>query len=252
MSGYLWSFGHKQAYNKFYEWFEKTFKINISSSRISRADICLDTDEIEFVESDIKSVVAKARKKVKYFVNGEYSLGRKFSGFTIGGGGSLMARIYNKSLEIKQSGKQWFEHIWRENGSSLTKDIWRVEFQLRRKILKEFDINTVEHLWSKLDRVWAYLTQDWLQLKQDYGDNNVSRRKVKRKWEIVQKAELGYKPLPSTREIIKMGDVNRLLDQAAGIGLSIAALAEHESIGDTVRVIETWIDMKLKKNMSSF
>lgn len=59
----MWSYGYKEAYNRFIDWFEQAFNVCVQETRISRVDICVDTDEIEFVESDIKSVVTKTRKK---------------------------------------------------------------------------------------------------------------------------------------------------------------------------------------------
>jgi len=47
--------------------------------------------------------------------------GSKFTGFSIGRGQPLLARIYDKSREIKQSGKIWFEQIWHDNGWILIK-----------------------------------------------------------------------------------------------------------------------------------
>ena len=47
----------------------------------------------------------------------------------------MLARIYNKSEEIKTTGKEWFKTIWLDNGWEGKKDVWRIEFQLRRKAL---------------------------------------------------------------------------------------------------------------------
>lgn len=41
-------------------------------------------------------------------------------------------KLYNKSKEIKVSHKEYIEHIWREEGMNLSKDIWRLEVSLNR------------------------------------------------------------------------------------------------------------------------
>ena len=51
----------------------------------------------------MEKVVTRARGKVNHFVNDEYYNGSEFSGFTIGRGDPLLARIYNKTLEVKKS-----------------------------------------------------------------------------------------------------------------------------------------------------
>lgn len=89
-------------------------------------------------------------------------------------------------------------------------------------------------------------------LKQTQGDTNISRRKVKRKWEFVQQAELEYKPTPNIREVVKMGNVNRLLDQTVGTTLSIAALADHDDLEHTLKIIKTWAEIWLKDKKTTF
>jgi hypothetical protein len=54
-----------------------------------------------FQPEDINQIVCRARRR-----RADYD-GRTLSGFTVGQG-VVMARIYNKSLEIKASGKDWF------------------------------------------------------------------------------------------------------------------------------------------------
>ncbi len=54
-----------------------------------------------------KKVVTRARGKVNHFVNDEYYNGSEFSGFTIGRGDPLLARIYNKTLEVKKISKNF-------------------------------------------------------------------------------------------------------------------------------------------------
>jgi hypothetical protein len=75
------------------------------------------------MESDIKGVVTKAKAKRTHFVGDEFTLGRKFSGFFIGKGNPLLARIYNKTLEIKSTSKIWFRTIWKENDWDGIKDV---------------------------------------------------------------------------------------------------------------------------------
>ena len=54
--------------------------------------------------------------------------------------------------------------------------MWRVEFQLKRKVLKEFQIFRVDDLFGQEDKLWLYLTSEWLVLKNNTG-LNVSRWK---------------------------------------------------------------------------
>ncbi|WP_246314782.1 replication initiation factor domain-containing protein [Paenibacillus foliorum] len=250
MSSYIWSYGHKKAYDHFMNWF-KCFGVKPISNRLSRADICADTDQFQFIQNDVKGVVTRAKSKTEHFVNEEYTNGRKFSGFTVGRGNPMMARIYNKSLEIKKSGKTWFNDVWNENDWNSKNEVWRVEFQLRREVLKELTIDNIEQLFKKIDELWVYLTVDWLTIRQPSSDN-VSRWKIKRKWKHIQKADLAYEPTPLIRESVKQGNLKQLLDQAAGLMMSVASISDHESITNTSDVIKSWFEVNLLKKNTTF
>lgn len=249
-SEYLWSYGCKQAYQNFLNWFSN-FDAILLTNKLSRTDICVDTDEVVFKQIDSKGVVSRARKKEERFVPSEFSEGREFSGLKIGARGSLHCRIYNKLIELTVSGKTWFKQIWQENGWDESKVVWRVEFEIRRHILKQFAINTIEELLQKEDRLWAYLTGEWLSIRQPSKDN-VSRWKVKRKWKIIESAGLNYQPSPLVRKVIKQGNLLQLLNQTAGLMLSVAALSKHDNIEDTSKVIQSWVEVKLSHKNSTF
>lgn len=249
-SSYIWSFGLQGAFSKFVSWLE-SISTSITGTKVSRSDICADTDLVTFKEIDIKGVVTLARKRQRYFVDGDYAIVRKFSGFTIGKGSPLQARVYNKTLEIPTSGKAWFKEIWLANNWCEDKEVWRVEFQILRNILKEFGINTVEDLLKKESELWTYLTQQWLTIRQPSPDK-VYRWKVKGKWRVIQEAGGDYKTPPLVREKVLQGSIQSLLDQGAGILLSVAAIGNHESLDDTLRVFKSWAEIALNKKNTSF
>src|SRR5579872_1290357 len=64
----------------------------------------------------------------------EHAYGLQETGFDFSKRGSLSCTIYDKTREMKQSGKEWFCDIWRlhdwreEDGP-----VWRVEFKFKRK-----------------------------------------------------------------------------------------------------------------------
>lgn len=250
LSSFIWSFGLKEAVNSFMNWF-KSFSVTVSDNKLSRVDTCLDTDEIRFLQSDANDIVARARCKTEHFVNEEYTEGRVFSGLTIGRGDPLLARIYNKTLEIKKSGKTWFKDIWIENGWIENKDVWRVEFQLRRAVLKELGIFNIDNFLNKQNELWSYLTENWLSLR-TINNQNVSRSKVKRKWRIVQKADFDYQPNPLIRNKIKLGNLQCLLDQAAGLMMSVASLSDHNSIEETSNLLKSWFEIKMSSKNVTF
>lgn len=126
---------------------------------INRVDLCVDflTD---FPLEQIERVqwVTRAKNKAVYEEDGQ------FTGFMIGRGGQIAGRMYNKTLEIKVSGKEYLFAIWRELGWDGESPVWRQEFQVRRAPLAELGIDTVDDLKLKVAGLWRYLTEDWLRL----------------------------------------------------------------------------------------
>src|SRR5690606_9600381 len=72
-----------------------------------------------------------------------YLDGEQLQTFYVGGNGSeLQCRIYDKAIEIARDGaKSWFLDLWK---LTELKDVWRIEFQIRRNVLKQFGIDTFD------------------------------------------------------------------------------------------------------------
>lgn len=236
-AGILWSYGYKEAYVRFKEWFS-IFPGEIIGSRTSRLDICLDIDEIEFDQSDIDKIIARAKSKTNYHPGSMHKFGSEFSGFSIGKGNPIMARIYNKTLENKGKGKTWFETVWTKNGWDGQKTIWRIEFQLRRKALKELGIEKVENIKENEDRLWNYLTSKWLKIEDV-------------KWETVIETN---EPItdPLVRQKVRQGNLVPLTNQIIGIMVSIGVLINSNSLKEVQEYVEDKLEEKHRNNETSF
>ncbi len=153
----------------------------IEEETISRMDIFADfvTDkELEGIEK--VSWVTRAQKTHKYWK------GDIFTGWTIGQGGEILARLYDKTVEIEKSHKDYFKEIWEKQGWDTFQRIWRLEFQLRRELLGQMKINTFLSLTEKVNDVWRYVTQDWLRLAIKDNTLNRTRWKTNPLWEKIQ------------------------------------------------------------------
>jgi hypothetical protein len=158
-SAFLWSFSLEGAYNIVCMLLTNIFG-DILNEKISRVDLCYHTDQFNFKQLDIDNFSGKFRSTEIFLTD------RKLNGFTFGSSVSgIMARIYNKSLEVKQkNNKLWFYEIWGEADMDIN-NVWNIEFQVVRKKLYEFEINTFNDLISKINSLWDYLIQEWLVLK---------------------------------------------------------------------------------------
>ena len=250
LAGYLWSYGAKKAYELFIDWINR-IGLLIVESKVSRVDLCLDSDEIEFGAGDLDRMVTLARDKAAHGEFDEFTHGKRVSGFTIGKGQPLLARIYNKSVEVVAHSKLWFYQVWLEAGWKGEGEVWRVEFQLRRPLLIELQVSAVEELWEKEEGIWDYLTNKWLTHRNPEGAN-VSRWMVSQKWEAVQLAGRDHIGSPAIREKVKRGHLDRLMNQGAGIILSAAALADSAGLEDILEWFKSWIEVGLEKKCTTF
>lgn len=258
ISSFLWKHGYKEAFKIFMEWFNITFKVNVIGNRVSRLDICLDTDEINFVDKDISNFFSKARKREICYPEANSCVdslnfkGRNFTGFVIGKGSPLSCRIYDKTIEIVSSSKDWFKNIWLENNWNIDNTVWRIEFQIRRKVLKELHMSNMEDIYINIEGIWAYLTQNWLTLRKISSTKNISRYSIDDRWVKVQKANNEYIASSTIREKIKYGNLEKLLDQCSGIFITIGAIKNKAKTSDIYLTLLEHIKEKNKKRNTTF
>lgn len=67
--------------------------------------------------------------------------------------------LYDKSKEIAHSNKNWLYQIW---GIEPPACVWRVEFRLKREVLRQFRIYGIDDLLESLAGIWTYLTTEWV------------------------------------------------------------------------------------------
>ncbi len=106
-----------------------------------------------------------------------YSICGKFSGWTVGAGGALSARLYNKSLEIAaKSKKTWLFPLWQQEDWNGEDEVWRLEFQFTRDILGQIGFREFDQVMRNLPGLWAYATTQWLKLTSPNPDDATRAR----------------------------------------------------------------------------
>lgn len=219
----------------------------------SRVDLCLDAlfPKSGWNKDLIDYAVTKAFERACYMQKGGQLKGLAF------GKGEIMARLYDKELEIKQhSNKVWMFDIWGIAEIPEEKIMLRIEFQMRREILKDVGANTLTELFEKQQNIWAYCTKKWLKFEDNIGAHR-DYRKTMPWWEVVQDGyEKAQGANPAIREHIMKADMERLTCQAFGILISITAcnleLTNDESNGIKLeQVLYTFIDWLVKIGKTS-
>jgi hypothetical protein len=142
-----------------------TIAVNLETAVPVRADLHLDFSyQIESITSlNRKCFVSLAKKKT------EYSESDNTTGWVIGGGGSTMARLYNKTRQIEACDKgalstEIVQKLWQQYGWDGAEDVWRMEYQVRKDALQKRGIHNVAQLEENHLRLWSYLTSEWLKI----------------------------------------------------------------------------------------
>lgn len=104
------------------------------------------------------------------------------TGWSIGKG-KLMARLYDKTLEIKKSGKVYLYELWKQQGWDGVSPVYRLEFQFRNEALRELKYNRYPDILEALGGLWRYAMMDWLRLCiQNLDDQTRSRWETHPLW----------------------------------------------------------------------
>jgi hypothetical protein len=132
---------------------------DVYSPKVSRADLYLDFASNLDMESWRRNAWVTRAKAVA-----QYAEDVDFTGWTIGAGGSISARLYQKVIESKKSGKEYLHELWRVAGWDGETPVWRMEFQYKREVLDQLGLDSLPALLEHLDGLWSYATTEWLRL----------------------------------------------------------------------------------------
>lgn len=94
----------------------------------------------------------------------QYAEDEDFTGWAIGTGGAMMARLYQKVIEAEKSGKQYLHQLWKLAGWDGETPVWRMEFEFQREVLAQLGLTSAKSVTEHLGGLWSYATTDWLRL----------------------------------------------------------------------------------------
>ena len=157
----------------------------ISAPTVSRIDLFVDFGS----ECDMESL-GRLAWVTKASSISQYVQDSAFTGWLIGAGGSLMARLYNKQIEIQRSGKLYLEELWEQTGWDGDVPVWRLEFQFKREVLAQLGLTTLPSVLGNLNGLWSYATTEWLKLTiPSETDKTRSRWEIHPLWELLSSVD---------------------------------------------------------------
>jgi hypothetical protein len=126
---------------------------------VSRIDLAADFSTPVVMDSWHRSAWVTRAKEIH-----SYAKDQEFTGWSIGMGGVIGCRLYDKVREIVHSGKAWAMDLWLPMGWKPGDGVWRLEFEFKRDFLKERGLSSLDTVLDGLNGLWSYATTEWLRL----------------------------------------------------------------------------------------
>ena len=208
----------------------------ISPPNVSRIDLFVDFASNEDMESWTRSAWVTKASGLSQFVEHQ-----TFTGWSIGAGGVVMARLYNKRIEIQKSNKLYLEPLWREAGWDGESNVWRLEFQLKSELLKQLGFTSLPGIEGNLNGIWRYLMTDWLKLTiPSQTDKTRSRWPVHPLWNLLAATDWKTQggPLLRTYSPSRVPSEESVARRALTSLASIGALRGLSNFDDAVDALE--------------
>lgn len=180
LSQALWRESAFLLHEKFLQWIFSIGYVQYHKESISRVDFSFDYN-IPLIDFNEDSFISYSSKDSKHREN------RKMQTITLGKG-DIVLRVYDKVAEIKQkSDKVWFYLLWKQD-----KNVWRIEWQVRKNELKKFGIVTFDDLKKNQGNLLYYLASEHDTLRVPSDDSNHSRWLLHPLWiDLQQKIKCG-------------------------------------------------------------
>jgi hypothetical protein len=155
---------------------------NIESlAHVSRIDLFVDFVSYQNMEAWTREAWVTRASSVN-----AYAIDNRFTGWTIGLGGVIAARLYDKLYELITSNKAYLIPLWEYSGRKEGEPVWRLEFEFKRDFLKQKNLINLVDVLANLNGLWSYATTEWLKLTQpNHEDETRSRWPIHPMWQAL-------------------------------------------------------------------
>lgn len=214
-----------------------SFAAKRQPATVSRVDLFADfTTRYDLDSLDVKQWVTRTTFFDKHYIR------PLFSGWSIGYKGAISARLYDKTLEIKKSLKDYLLPIWLDAGWDGEQRIWRLEFQYKRDVLHELHAFTLTDLVPNQGPLWRYACEQWLRLTiPNDNDSNMSRWPTHPLWQFLSDLDwqdTNTKPLGRVRKDRVPCDESLYVNGIAGLTSFMALNSILDPLEGSKRFLE--------------
>lgn len=202
-SAALWRLGARSLHEAFLHWAQSVGLSVIRAEKLSRVDFTFDywMPSLDFGPDCIVSLSAKDSQHREDGALQTMTFGK----------GDVVLRIYDKIAEIQQqSAKVWLFQLW-----GVSEDVWRIEWQVRKDVLRRFSIRTFEDLFDGQGDVLRYLVAEHDSLRVRTDDTNRSRWPVHPLWSDLADQIAGFSAQGVYREVDPQAELRERLQRIA-------------------------------------
>jgi hypothetical protein len=231
-SPFLHAYGAERAISMVDGWLDLAVMEIRAPLGVSRLDLYCDFQGWIPSAGDLDRFSCRATRRSLFGLAGQTHLvGRRFSGFTFGKG-DVVCRIYDETLLMAARREHWQEEVWVDRDTDLP--VWRLEFQLRRRALRHFSLETLKQALDARQSLWEYLT-DWISLREPGVDGNRSRWKEASIWRALRSAQLGSPASPLVPARWREASKERLVRGFVGYATSLGAVGPEQGMDEFLR-----------------
>ena len=217
-------------------WFDRVIRWECDDVywSVSRVDLFSDWQGWTLTPDDRGRFVCRATRR------DTHEDGERLTGFEFGRrkGKTVCARIYDKTLQVEQKGLDWWPQVW-GSGFDPERQVVRVEFELGRVALRDFDLDAPADVLDAAGSLWASLSTDWLTHRDRGADRTRSRWAISEEWRSIQHPTMRSDAIGLDRMAAgrRRGSLRKLMPGLNGYLASFAAHVGTDDIADTLAVL---------------
>lgn len=244
-------FIHSVGVNVALAWFTTILSLAGSAVEwtVSRIDLFMDIQGWDLAIVERSRFICRA---TQFGMDGEDS---KFTGYRFGKRktGTVIARIYNKTEEIKASSKDWMKLFWGSRWVP-SEDVWRIEFEIHSQFLREVGLVPASQVLESIGDLWATHTNVWLTHRKEGEDSNSSRWQISEEWKFVRGCSFvsDLVPLKRIRQVKRLHHLNSIMAGLKGYVTSACAHSEAVSLSECMEFIKSCLEDYDRKSRTSF
>ena len=217
----LWHKGAQALHRELGQWADSMGLVPGRPEGLSRVDFAFDF-HLPHIDFDEDSFLTQACK------DAQHRKDRKLQTLRFGEG-DIVLRIYDKSAEIREaSAKTWFYALW----GGVADNVWRIEFQVRKDVLKRFGVRTFQDLFDGSGDVLRFLVHEHTSLRVPHEDTNRSRWPLHPLWTMLQE----HVDTLQAQGVVREVDADeRLLEQLMRLAISVEGYIKRSAAIECVR-----------------